>query len=171
LARIKKDQDEVSLIESVKGEFAGSGDELLEDAISIADIDEVLEKLERSSVAGVETDEPLIEHDSSVATSDSDDEALSDEIELDLSAGELDKTSDPVRVYMREMGVVPLLTRQQEVAIAKRIEWGQKRAQKAISRSPIAVVELLKSMKTEVKSITSGLSKAFKTFGLSIGAR
>src|SRR5262245_19772205 len=69
---------------------------------------------------------------------------MSDEIELDLSAGELDKTSDPVRVYMREMGVVPLLTRQQEVAIAKRIEWGQKRAQKAISRSPIAVAELLK---------------------------
>ena len=144
LARIKKDQDEVSLIESVKGEFAASSDELLEDAISIADIDEVLEKLERSSIPGVETDEPLIEHDSSVAPSDTDDEAMSDEIELDLSAGELDKTSDPVRVYMREMGVVPLLTRQQEVAIAKRIEWGQKRAQKAISRSPIAVVELLK---------------------------
>ncbi|HZE70323.1 MAG TPA: RNA polymerase sigma factor RpoD [Pyrinomonadaceae bacterium] len=144
MARIKKDQDEVSLIESVKNEFASSSDELLEDAISIADIDEVLEKLERSSVAGVETDEPLIEHDSAVTTTDSDDENLSDEIELDLSAGELDKTSDPVRVYMREMGVVPLLTRQQEVAIAKRIEWGQKRAQKAISRSPIAVVELLK---------------------------
>jgi RNA polymerase primary sigma factor len=144
LARLKKDQDEVSLIESVKGEFPGSTDELLEDAISIADIDEVLEKLERSSIPGVETDEPLIEHDSSVTPSDGDDEAMSDEIELDLSAGELDKTSDPVRVYMREMGVVPLLTRQQEVAIAKRIEWGQKRAQKAISRSPIAVVELLK---------------------------
>ncbi|HLE64243.1 MAG TPA: sigma-70 factor domain-containing protein, partial [Pyrinomonadaceae bacterium] len=134
----------MSLIESVKGEFVASGDELLEDAISIADIDEVLEKLERSSVAGVETDEPMIEHDSSAATTEGDDEALGDEIELDLSAGELDKTSDPVRVYMREMGVVPLLTRQQEVAIAKRIEWGQKRAQKAISRSPIAVVELLK---------------------------
>ena len=109
MARIKKEPDEVSLIESVKGEFASSGDELLEDAISIADIDEVLEKLERSSgVAGVETDEPLIEHDSSVTATDTDDEAMTDEIELDLSAGELDKTSDPVRVYMREMGVVPL---------------------------------------------------------------
>ena len=62
---------------------------------------------------------------------------------LDLSAGALDKTSDPVRVYMREMGIVPLLKREQEVAIAKRIEWGQKRAQKAIARSPIAVVALL----------------------------
>ena len=65
-------------------------------------------------------------------------------MELDLSAGEMDKTSDPVRVYMREMGVVPLLKREQEVSIAKRIEWGQKRAEKAITRSPIAVAELFK---------------------------
>src|SRR5688572_32515386 len=62
-----------------------------------------------------------------------------EEVELDLSAGEMDKTSDPIRVYMREMGVVPLLTREQEVSIAKRIERGQKRAEKAIARSPIAV--------------------------------
>ncbi len=67
---------------------------------------------------------------------------MSEEVELDLSAGEMDKTSDPIRVYMREMGVVPLLTREQEVSIAKRIERGQKRAEKAIARSPIAVVEL-----------------------------
>jgi RNA polymerase primary sigma factor len=42
------------------------------------------------------------------------------------------------------MGLVPLLTREQEVSIAKRIEWGDKRAQRAITRSPIAVAELLK---------------------------
>src|SRR5260370_713636 len=56
----------------------------------------------------------------------------------------MDKTSDPISVYMREMGVVPLLTREQEVSIAKRIERGQKRAEKAIARSPIAVVELFR---------------------------
>src|SRR5207249_11337549 len=50
----------------------------------------------------------------------------------------------PIWLYMREMGRVPLLTRDQEVAIAKRIEWGQNRAQKAITRSPVAVAELLK---------------------------
>jgi RNA polymerase primary sigma factor len=49
-----------------------------------------------------------------------------------------------VRLYLREMGVVPLLTREGEVAIAKRIERGQLKTQKAISRSPIAVSELLK---------------------------
>ena len=65
--------------------------------------------------------------------------------ELDLSAGTLDKASDPVgSLYMREMGLVTLLTREQEVSIAKRIEWGQKRAQRAITRSPIAVAELLR---------------------------
>jgi RNA polymerase primary sigma factor len=55
----------------------------------------------------------------------------------------IDKTNDPVRLYMREMGVVPLLSRKGEVEIAKRIERGQKRVQKAISRSPLVVRELL----------------------------
>jgi RNA polymerase primary sigma factor len=61
-----------------------------------------------------------------------------------LSAGESDKAADPVRLYMREMGRVPLLNKEQEVAIAKRIEWGLQRAQKGITRSPIAIEELLK---------------------------
>src|SRR6476660_4429457 len=46
----------------------------------------------------------------------------SEELELDLTPGALDKTNDPVRMYLREMGTVPLLTREGEVAIAKRIE-------------------------------------------------
>jgi RNA polymerase primary sigma factor len=45
--------------------------------------------------------------------------------ELDLTPGALDKTNDPVRMYLREMGTVPLLTREGEVAIAKRIERGK----------------------------------------------
>ena len=127
-----------------KDEFANPNEELLEDAISIEDIDDVLLKLQTAGIVGSETDEPLIEQDSaSGVASDDGDEPLAEDVELDLSAGALDKTSDPVRVYMREMGIVPLLKREQEVAIAKRIEWGQKRAQKAIARSPIAVVALL----------------------------
>ena len=46
--------------------------------------------------------------------------------ELDLTPGTLDKTNDPVRMYLREMGTVPLLTREGEVEIAKRIERGKK---------------------------------------------
>ena len=73
--------------------------------------------------------------------------------ESDLEAGEdaemrlapevLDKTSDPVRLYLREMGTVPLLTRQGEIEIAKRYERGHLRVLKAISRSPIIVREIM----------------------------
>ena len=49
----------------------------------------------------------------------------SDDVELDLTPGALEKTNDPVRMYLREMGTVPLLTREGEVEIAKRIERGQ----------------------------------------------
>ena len=85
----------------------------------------------------------MIEQAAALATDDEDD-TIDEDIELDLSAGALEKTNDPVRLYLREMGVVPLLTREGEVAIAKRIERGQLKTQKAISRSPIAVAELLK---------------------------
>jgi len=67
----------------------------------------------------------------------------SDDVELDLSPGTLEKTNDPVRMYLREMGTVPLLTREGEVEIAKRIERGQMRVMKAVSRSPIVIREIV----------------------------
>ncbi|MHB1699069.1 MAG: RNA polymerase sigma factor RpoD [Acidobacteriaceae bacterium] len=67
----------------------------------------------------------------------------SDDVELDLTPGTLEKTNDPVRMYLREMGTVPLLTREGEVEIAKRIERGQLRVMKAISRSPIVIREIM----------------------------
>ena len=60
----------------------------------------------------------------------------SDDIELDLTPSAIDKTNDPVRMYLREMGTVPLLTREGEVEIAKRIERGKLSVIKAISRTP-----------------------------------
>ena len=65
-----------------------------------------------------------------------------EEVELELTPGTLEKTNDPVRMYLREMGTVPLLTREGEVEIAKRIERGQMRVLKAISRSPIVIREI-----------------------------
>lgn len=59
-------------------------------------------------------------------------------------AASLEKTNDPVRMYLREMGTGPLLTRQGEVEIAKRIEKGQKSVIKALSRSPVVVGEISK---------------------------
>ena len=59
-----------------------------------------------------------------------------DEVDLDLTPGALDKTNDPVRMYLREMGTVPLLTREGEVEIAKRIERGKLSVIKSITRTP-----------------------------------
>jgi len=115
--------------------------ELPDHVVSPDDIEDVLQKLEGSNIPVAESDERLLEHAAAVAV---DEDESDEDVELDLSAGALEKTNDPVRLYLREMGVVPLLTRDGEVSIAKRIERGQLRTQKAIARSPIAVKELLK---------------------------
>ena len=74
---------------------------------------------------------------------DFDRDGSSDEPELDLTPGALDKTNDPVRMYLREMGTVPLLTREGEVAIAKRIERGKLAVIKSISRTPTIAKRIL----------------------------
>ncbi len=60
------------------------------------------------------------------------------------SIGLLDKTNDPVRMYLREMGSVPLLDRQGEVEIAKRIEKGQKKVIKTLARARFVTKDILK---------------------------
>src|SRR6186713_1561173 len=67
----------------------------------------------------------------------------SEELELDLTPGALDKTNDPVRMYLREMGTVPLLTREGEVEIARRIERGKLAVIKSISRTPIIAKKVI----------------------------
>src|SRR5215211_572755 len=67
----------------------------------------------------------------------------SEEIELDLTPGALDKTNDPVRMYLREMGTVPLLTREGEVEIARRIERGKLSVIKSISRTPMVTRKVI----------------------------
>lgn len=117
--------------------------EMPDGMVSPEDIEDVLQRLEGSSISVGNSDSALLEGVASLAL---DDEETDDdeELDLDLSAGTLDKTNDPVRLYLREMGVVPLLTREGEVVIAKRIERGQIKTQKSLSRSPIAVEALIK---------------------------
>lgn len=124
-------------MDPVEATFISLNDGLHGESVLPEDLDEVLQQIDAPTVGA----EELLNEDGSFAGSG---HGVSDDSELDLSAGVLDKASDPVRLYMREMGQVPLLKREQEVSIAKRIEWGQKRAQRAIARSPIAVAELLK---------------------------
>ena len=79
-----------------------------------------------------------------------------EEIELDLTPGALDKTNDPVRMYLREMGTVPLLTREGEVEIARRIERGKLAVIKSISRTPLVakkVIQLGDQLRTGDRTI------------------
>ncbi|HSL22995.1 MAG TPA: RNA polymerase sigma factor RpoD [Vicinamibacterales bacterium] len=82
--------------------------------------------------AGIE----VIESDQKFRKDELLDRPEGEEPELDLTPGALDKTNDPVRMYLREMGTVPLLTREGEVEIAKRIERGKLTVIKSISRMP-----------------------------------
>jgi len=66
-----------------------------------------------------------------------------DDEEVTPLAEGLDKTNDPVRMYLREMGAVPLLTREGEIEIAKRFERGHMRALRALSRSPVVIREMV----------------------------
>ena len=79
-----------------------------------------------------------------------------EELELDLTPGALDKTNDPVRMYLREMGTVPLLTREGEVEIAKRIERGKLAVIKSISRTPTvarAIMTMGDQLRNDERSI------------------
>jgi RNA polymerase primary sigma factor len=77
-------------------------------------------------------------------------EEPAEEVDVDLEPGK-DESLDPMRLYLREMSSVPLLTREDEIRIAKRIERGNKRISKALSRSFITIEEIdqLYTMLTE----------------------
>ena len=71
--------------------------------------------------------------------SDDEDFDDSDADELSLDPGKLDKVDDPVKVYLREMGSIALLTKQQEVSLSKQIEEGHRKIEEAIFETPVAI--------------------------------
>ena len=115
--------------------FASEDDVLAEEAAPDG-VDTVLSPLDDAGGADGEDD-------LSVATAVTEADADAED-ELDLSAGEPERAHDPVRLYLREMSITPLLTREGEVVLAKRIERGQRKTQKALTRSPLAIAEMLK---------------------------
>ncbi len=90
-----------------------------------------------------EMDIEVVDSDSKVSSTKDEDSEDEDESEVELEAGTLGRTSDPVRMYLREMGQVALLTREGEVEIAKRIEEGEALVTKVVMRTPIAAREVL----------------------------
>jgi RNA polymerase primary sigma factor len=103
-----------------------------------AELDELSEGLEREGI-----DISLLDGESPSQRQHRLERELDGAEDVDLAPEEADKTNDPVRLYLREMGTVPLLTREGEIEIAKRFERGHFRALKAISRSPIAIQEVV----------------------------
>jgi RNA polymerase primary sigma factor len=112
--------------------------------------DEVSEVLPGDMTGGVELDEVLAGLDTAgieILEEPKDFEKKLDDgeelLDLELPAGLGEKINDPVRMYLREMGTVPLLTREGEVEIARRIERGQNTVLKSLSRAPLVIQEIL----------------------------
>jgi RNA polymerase primary sigma factor len=74
---------------------------------------------------------------------DEEEEGEGDQEEMEFEPGTLGRTSDPVRMYLREMGSVSLLTREGEVEIAKRIEEGDRDVASVILNTPITINEVV----------------------------
>ena len=123
--------------------YAELNDYLPETMVEQEDIDQVVSTLSDLNIQVYDQApdvESMLLNDNVVSDSDGDDEA---DAALSTMDGEFGRTTDPVRMYMREMGAVELLTREGEIAIAKRIEDGLGHMVTAISTSPISIREIL----------------------------
>jgi RNA polymerase primary sigma factor len=117
-------------------------DVLPEEVHSPEDLDDMFLLFDSLGIEMVDSEEKYkAKVEEKVAAAEKGDEP--EETKIDLSPGALEKTNDPVRMYLREMGTVPLLTREGEVAIARRIERGEKNVVKALSRSQYVINRLL----------------------------
>src|SRR5215475_9836998 len=113
-------------------------------AASAEDLDELFSAFATAGIEVIATDDQnFAVLDKIPSEKKFDSEGAEEGIELDLAPGALGKASDPVRMYLREMGTVPLLTRDGEVEIAKRIERGQLTVLKVLSRSGVIVREII----------------------------
>jgi RNA polymerase primary sigma factor len=117
------------------GLYDDGADVIPSDLNGNADLDELLARLDNSPAEILE--EPKFDFEKKL-------EEGEELLDLDALPGAGDKTNDPVRMYLREMGAVPLLTREGEIEIARRIERGQNAVLKALSRSPLIVQEIFK---------------------------
>ena len=99
------------------------------------ELDDLLANLDGAGIEILE--EPKLEFDKKL-------EETEELLDLELPPGVGEKINDPVRMYLREMGTVPLLTREGEIDIARRIERGQNTVMRALSRSPVVIREILR---------------------------
>ncbi len=111
---------------------------LLPEEVTSADqIDKILNLFDEMEIEVVDE----AERPKAVGSLESQEEESS-EMELDIVPSSVGRTDDPVRMYLREMGKTPLLTREGEIQIAKRIEEGRKEVADAVCRAGVAVREI-----------------------------
>ena len=89
-----------------------------------------------------------------------------DRDELALDPGKLDKVDDPVKVYLREMGSIALLTKQQEVSLSRQIEEGHRKVEETIFETPIAIAEIRKLL----NQILIGKKKASDALSMEVAS-
>jgi RNA polymerase primary sigma factor len=158
--RIEEKYEEVrELLKSVKDKGSVTKDEVREQLpeellADPAETEQVYELLREHEIDVLEPDAELEEGDGnelSVETRRADSRRRET-----VPVGEVERTNDPVRMYLREMGTVPLLTREGEVEIAKRIEDGELQVLRAIARSPFGldrILEIPEQLKTNPKAV------------------
>ncbi|MCP3176558.1 MAG: RNA polymerase sigma factor RpoD [Desulfuromonadales bacterium] len=116
-------------------------DSLPADLISSDQLEDVMSMFGEMDIAVVDSDKKVsLSDERGMDEEGGDDE---EEEESEFEAGVLGRTSDPVRMYLREMGQVSLLTREGEVEIAKRIEEGEALVTSVIMKTPIAFKEII----------------------------
>ena len=130
--------------------YAQVNDHLPDDIVDPEQIEDIINMINDMGIKvfeeAPEDADALILNDA--ASADTDDETAQQEAEAALAAveTELGRTTDPVRMYMREMGSVDLLTREGEISIAKRIEDGLNQVNLALARFPGTVTTLLEEV-------------------------
>jgi RNA polymerase primary sigma factor len=125
--------------------YAEVNDHLPSDIVDPEQIEDIIGMINDMGIQVYEVapdEDSLITDSAAVTTDDEDAEEVAALASVDSEFG---RTTDPVRMYMREMGSVELLTRADELKIAKRIEEGQQQLVKAIARSCIVVEDFLQS--------------------------
>jgi len=108
------------------------------------EVDEIYLRFDELSIAVVDRPERYVNRDEIESTPPDDFEKKEAEEMLNLTVDDHEKTSDPVRMYLREMGTVPLLDREGEVEIAQRIEEGEWMIYEALCENPLVLRELLR---------------------------
>ncbi|GHB00375.1 RNA polymerase sigma factor RpoD [Modicisalibacter luteus] len=144
--------------------YAEVNDHLPED---IADPDQVEDIIGMINDMGISVVEEAPDEDTLMMSDHSTDESAAEEAVAALAAVESDvgRTTDPVRMYMREMGTVELLTREGEIAIAKRIEEGTREVMSALAYLPGAVESILEAYDaTQDEEMPGRLSDLFSGF-------